>query len=217
MSVIRLLPPGAAPQSLIICLHGVGADALSLRPLAQHLQSANPTSAVLIPDAPHPSDLGGVGRQWFSVRGVTNTNRAHRIDAALPWLEAFIESEARELSLQADQVAVCGFSQGAMMALGLAAQEGSPRTIVSIAGRIAGLIALRPDTPIQVLLTHGDRDMVVPFVCLAEAERAFASAGYRVRQAPVHGLGHAIALEQANAAAAFIAECFANTTFEVTA
>lgn len=218
MTVIRLLPfDGATPQTLIVCLHGVGSGAMSLRPLGQMLRIANPTSVVIIPDAPHPSDLGGAGRQWFSVRGITNTNRADRIDAALPWLDAFIITERHQLLLAAKQVAVCGFSQGAMMALALASRDNAPRAIASIAGRIAAPIPARTNTSTRIFLSHGDLDPVVPFACMGEAERSFRSAGYRVTQAPMRGLSHVIAPSQADAACTFFAKCLADATLESTA
>jgi phospholipase/carboxylesterase len=80
MTIIRLLPlHGMAPQILIIVLHGVGADAGSMRPLAQHLHCENPNAAIVIPDAPIPFDLGDGGYQWFSIKGVTDYNRQVRI------------------------------------------------------------------------------------------------------------------------------------------
>ncbi len=206
MTVIRLLPSdGSAPHNLILCLHGVGADASSLMPLGRMLQFANPASAVLIPDAPTPSDFGGPGRQWFSIRGVTDTNRAARIAAALPWLEACILAERRDLALDAQRVAVCGFSQGAMMALALADCDDPPGAIASIAGRIASPIAVRSDAVTQIFLSHGDSDPVVPFACLSEAGKSFRVAGYVVQEAPVRGLGHTIASSQADAVGSFFA------------
>ncbi len=204
MTPIRLLPAyGAAPQCLIICLHGVGADAASMRPLCQRLHAANPTSAVIIPNAPTPSDLGG-GYQWFSVRGITDTNRAERITAALPWLDSFIADERQRYGVEEYRAAVCGFSQGAMMALALVGRPHLPSAVAAIAGRIAAPIASRNSNSTSVFLSHGDLDPVVPFACLSEAERAFRMAGYPVSAHPVRGLGHMIAQEQADAVGDFL-------------
>ena len=206
MTVIRLLPlDGSTPQSLIVCLHGVGADGLSLQPLGQMLRSTMPTSAVIIPDAPEPSDLGGPGWQWFSIRGVTNTDRAVRIAAAMPWLQAFMLAERKELALDAQQVAVCGFSQGAMMALALADCDDPPGAIASIAGRIAAPIAAQTDPWTRIFVSHGDCDPVVPFACLSEAGQSFRAAGYAVQEMPVRGLGHTVASIQADAVGSFFA------------
>jgi phospholipase/carboxylesterase len=207
MTAIHLAPSGgAAPKALIICLHGVGADAESLRPLGQLLQLASPTSAVIIPDAPAPFDMGGSGRQWFSVGGVTDQNRAARIESALPWLEQFILNQCNIFALDPKYVAVCGFSQGAMMALSLASSKLSLAAIVSIAGRIARPIGNRMDVSTRIMLTHGDLDLAVPFASMNEAARSFGSAGFKVHLLPIKGLGHTINQQQADATRAFIAQ-----------
>ncbi len=137
MTPLRLLPAHrAVPNSLIIVLHGVGADAASMRPLGERLHAANPTSAVIIPDAPTPSNLGG-GYQWFSVRGVTDINRSDRIASALLWLDRFIAEERQRYGIKQDCVAISGFSQGAMMALALVGRPNPPSAVAAIAGRIA--------------------------------------------------------------------------------
>ena len=215
MTVLRLRPPSAmTPHSLIVCLHGVGADAASLHPFGEMIQSANPTSAVVIPDAPHRFDLGGPGCQWFSVHGVTNANRAERIAATLPWLDAFIQAECRRWSLTSHDVGVCGFSQGAMMALALAGRNHPLRAIASIAGRVAAPAIMKSDSSPEIFLSHGESDPVVPFACLSEAYRAFELGGWAVTQLPVSGLGHTIAPTQAEAIGKFLARCFAAKSLE---
>ena len=75
-------------RQLFILLHGVGGTPDSLLPLAEAVRAAFPTAAVLIPEGFEPFDGGGAGRQWFSVRGVTEENRPARVAAALPALAA---------------------------------------------------------------------------------------------------------------------------------
>ena len=95
-----------------IFLHGVGSTGAAMRPLAESL---GVTATAHFPDGPHPFDMGQ-GRQWFSVKGVTEANRPDRIKAAMPEFRAVIES----FGDPADSVLV-GFSQGAIMALHAAA------------------------------------------------------------------------------------------------
>ena len=68
---IEFLPePGMDVRQLFILLHRVGGTPDSLLPLAEAVRAAFP-AAVLIPEGFEPFDGGGAGRQWFSVRGVT--------------------------------------------------------------------------------------------------------------------------------------------------
>ncbi|MGN6458114.1 MAG: esterase, partial [Achromobacter mucicolens] len=96
-SSIEFLPdPGVDVRQLFILLHGVGGSPANLEPLAQAVRAGFPSSAVLIPEGFEPFDGGGAGRQWFSVRGVTDDNRVDRVAQALPRLEAYVhDAQAR--------------------------------------------------------------------------------------------------------------------------
>jgi phospholipase/carboxylesterase len=209
MAVIRFPPASRAkPNSLLVLLHGVGSDVASLEPLGQVVREALRDSAVIIPDAPLPFDLSDHGHQWFSINGVTDLNRHSRIEAALPWIEDFIKREAQNHGLPFSRIGVCGFSQGAMMALALADCREPPVAIVSIAGRIARYPLPSTNAAPQLLLTHGTADQTVPFACLGEASSAFVIAGYSVLTLPIAGHGHHITSQQAKAVAQFFSDVF---------
>ena len=67
-----------------------------------------PTAAVLIPEGLSP-DGGGAGRQWFSVRGVTEENRPARVAAALPALAAYVQQAQQRFGLLQSDTALAGF------------------------------------------------------------------------------------------------------------
>ena len=71
---IELLSATLPIKQLFILLHGWGAEAADLLPLADTLGTAFPEAALLIPEGTHPLDGGGSGRQWFSVQGMTEEN-----------------------------------------------------------------------------------------------------------------------------------------------
>ncbi|WP_313067630.1 esterase [Achromobacter animicus] len=178
-SSIEFLPdPGVDVRQLFILLHGVGGSPASLEPLARAVRAAFPTAAVLIPEGFEAFDGGGTGRQWFSVRGVTEDNRAERVAQAMPQLETYVrEAQARFGLLQSD-TAVVGFSQGAIMALELVqAHDGMAGRVIAFSGRYAQLPKNAPlYTTIHLL--HGADDAVMS-VSQAQAAQA--------RLAELHG------------------------------
>ena len=108
---------------LIILLHGVGASGASLAPLAEAMAPALPGVAFATPDGVEPFDMGGPGRQWFSVKGVTAENRAARVAAARPAFDATLDRIIAEHGARPEHVALLGFSQGTIMSLDLLADK----------------------------------------------------------------------------------------------
>ena len=54
-------------KSVVILLHGYGADGNDLIGLAPHLARALPDTAFYSPNAPFPCEMSPFGRQWFSL------------------------------------------------------------------------------------------------------------------------------------------------------
>ena len=64
-------PASGQPEQLMLLLHGWGASAADMTPLALALQAAFPQAALLAPQGFEPVDSGLAGRQWFSLAGIT--------------------------------------------------------------------------------------------------------------------------------------------------
>ncbi|ALM82493.1 esterase [Bordetella sp. N] len=158
---LEFLPLEGETRQLFILLHGVGATPASMRPLAEALRAAFPQAAILAPAGFEAYDGGPAGRQWFSVRGVDEANRAERVLQALPPLVDYIRaSQARFHLLQSD-TALAGFSQGAIMALeAVGAHDGLAGRVLAFSGRYARLPQWAPQyTTIHLL--HGANDNVI--------------------------------------------------------
>ena len=193
-SIIVARPEGPALQ-LMLLFHGVGATAQDLVPLGRVLAAEFPDAFIVSIAAPLPSDMGGAGRQWFSVQGITEENRPERVDAALP---AFVETVAkwqREASVGTDAVALIGFSQGGIMALE------STRDRPALAGRvvsIAGRFARLPDSPnlgTTVHMFHGKADPVIHYGFTVEAAEHLVAIGADVTADVIPAIGHTVNAE----------------------
>jgi phospholipase/carboxylesterase len=150
------------PPQLLILLHGVGGRGALMRPLAQALRERFPQAAILAPDAPHAFDGGGPGRQWFSVAELDDARRIERVAEALGPLHDWIGGTAQRLGVREQAVALAGFSQGAILALELAARhDGAVGRVLAFAGRYARLPDAAPRRTTLHLL-HGGADAVIP-------------------------------------------------------
>lgn len=170
------------PWKQVIFLHGVGGNGAAMRPLAEALALPQPAA---FPDGPHPFDMGP-GRQWFSVRGVTEANRPGRVAEALPAFTRLIES----LGDPRDSLLI-GFSQGAIMALHAAASGLPVAGVIALSGRLAGPVGPRGDWP-PITLLHGADDPVMPLATARASEAWLRDAGAAPNLTVFDGLGHAI-------------------------
>lgn len=188
---LELLPAQGAPRPLFILLHGYGATAEDLLPLARTLREEYPDSGCLLPQGFQPADQP-FGRQWFPLQSVSEQNRAARVAAALPALADWIQAQQRRFGVVNPDTAVIGFSQGAIMALELAvAHDGLVGRVLAFAGRFATLPAQAP-TLTSIHLFHGEEDAVIPVTHARAAYERLASLQGDVTVDLASGVGHEI-------------------------
>jgi phospholipase/carboxylesterase len=191
---------------LVVLLHGVGASAADLRPLAGALASGLPQAAFLVPDGFQPWDGGGGGRQWFSLAGVTDGNRAARVKVAADEVSRWIDAELAARKLGGDRLVLIGFSQGAMVAASVALhRRPAPAALVLLSGRVAEAsppVAGAISTP--VLVAHGAADPVIPVAVVEPSARTLVAWGAKVTTRIYPGMGHEIGREELRDLAAFL-------------
>ena len=160
---IELLPDRRPPRQLYILLHGLGANAPELLPLARHFQEHYPDAAFLLPTAPYAHDTGGLHcHQWYSETDITDENRPARVAASLPALVTLIRQAQDQLKVLPPDTALVGFSQGATLALEFStAHDGAVGRVLVFSGRYAALPDKAPDLTTFHLL-HGEADDVIP-------------------------------------------------------
>jgi phospholipase/carboxylesterase len=179
----------------VVLLHGLGADGFDLIDLAPGWGKAVPDALFVAPHAPEPCDVAPYGRQWFSVQDRTPARMLAGMQVAAGHLAAFLDAETARLGLSAGDVALMGFSQGAMTALFTGLRHAPPpAAILAYSGRLLGaeaLLAERRARP-PVLLVHGEADEIVPASGSREAEAALRAAAVPVESAYRPGLGHGL-------------------------
>ena len=195
---------GKAPQSLAILLHGVGANGYDLLPLASLWAPYLPDTLFISPHAPecydeYPPDAAlwldeMAPYQWFSLKNITPENRVIRAEAALPELDAFIQTHLAAHGLTHKNLLLIGFSQGTIMALCWAIKQKTPCAgILGYSGRLIQTShEFTPQAVTPIMLIHGSEDPVIPV-----QEHHHAMAQLQKWQFPVTGFvdlgeGHTI-------------------------
>lgn len=200
---------GGKPQSLVLLLHGLGADGNDLISLAPYWAKLLPHTEFVSPHAPFPCDMAPYGRQWFSLQDRSPNMILAGVKAAAPILDAFIDAELAKRGLTDDKLALVGFSQGTMMSLYVAPRRArAPAAVVGYSGALVGAESLVTEVKSRppVLLVHGDADTIVPFQAMAAAASGLRAAGLTVETLPRPGLPHSIDDEGLIRGGRFIAE-----------
>lgn len=200
---------GKAPEQLVVLLHGYGSDGNDLIGLAPAWQGVLPDALFLAPNGPTASRIMASGYQWFDIDLVGDrlASRQLGVIAARPVLLQFFEDLWAQTGLRPEHTLLCGFSQGAMMALHVGLSLEKPLMgVVAFAGAFLppegfGTPQL-PKTP--VCLVHGDRDDVVAPDFSAEADAALREAGYEVSYHVSPGVGHGVSPDGLDFATNFV-------------
>lgn len=206
----RKEPRSGETKSVVIFLHGYGADGADLLGLADPLGEHLPDTLFLAPNAPEKSALNPMGYQWFPIPWIDGSPEEAAeagMRAAVDDLNAFLDGVLADEGVSADQVVLFGFSQGTMMALHVAPRRDEAfAAVVGFSGRLVQPESLVEEMRVKppVLLVHGDQDDVVPVQSLQEAGEALANAGFEVYAHVMKGTAHGIAPDGLSVALAFI-------------
>lgn len=194
---IVIQQPAHSPDRLILLFHGVGSTSQSMVGLGQRLAAEFPQAAVLSVPSPDMSDMGA-GRQWFSVRGITEDNRAERIAQTMPRFAETIGALQQSIGVAAAQTVLVGFSQGAIMALeSIGNSEPLAGRVVAIAGRFARE-PQHPPASMALHFIHGMSDPVIDHRHTVTAAEYLSRLGANVTADLIEGLGHGINAEAAD-------------------
>jgi len=202
-------PKGQA-RSVVILVHGYGADGADLLGLAEPFAPHLPNTAYYAPNAPERCANNPHGYQWFPIPWLDGSSQAAAVAgmrAAEEDLNAFIDEVLEAEGLGPEALALVGFSQGTMMSLQVAPRRAKPvAAVVGFSGRLlnAGTLAGEVKSRMPVLLIHGDMDEMVPVASLKEAADALTQAGFETYAHVSKGIGHGIAPDGLSLALGFL-------------
>jgi len=207
----RKEPVSGETRSVVVFLHGYGANGADLLGLADVLGEHLPDTLFVAPDA--PETIAGLpnGYQWFPIPwldGSSEEEAERGLRAASDDLNAFLDALLVDEDLLPEQMVLFGFSQGTMISLHVSPRREDPVAgIVAFSGRLLSPESLADETRVRppVLLVHGDADDVVPVQSLPAAAEALQEAGWQDVFAHImKGTAHGIAPDGLSVALAFM-------------
>ncbi len=201
-------------QQMVILLHGYGSNAQDLINIAPAFAKALPRACFIAPNAPFPWEGGGArsAYQWFGgVHTSSNASLLQGVCQIESCLKAFIELQLSQYKLDYNKLVLCGFSQGAMVALHM-----GMRVLPAIGGVLAysGML-IAPETLREtmlsmppVMLIHGKRDDIIPVTYASLTQNALINVGVPVQIHIENSLEHAISANGIAEGSAFLRRIF---------
>ncbi|RLA44885.1 MAG: carboxylesterase [Gammaproteobacteria bacterium] len=205
---------GSEPDTSIIWMHGLGADANDFAPAVPMLQlDSGRAVRFVFPNAPiRPVTLNGgmQMRAWFDLISLDRDAPQDEagIRAAADGIEALIQREC-DRGIAAERIVIAGFSQGGAMAL---------FTALRYPEKLAGIVALSTYVPVAhamepelsaanhglpIFMAHGPMDEVVPFNFARSSRKRLHQLGYDVEWHE-YPMGHSVIPEELQDIKAFL-------------
>ncbi|MBN9501152.1 MAG: hypothetical protein BGO01_03000 [Armatimonadetes bacterium 55-13] len=178
------LTSGEADPLTLILLHGLGADEFDLLGLVDTFD--HPMRVVSL-RAPLSCPWGGYS--WFGI-DVTDGQLAVDGEEVLGSYQLLLEFLS---SFDSSRVILGGFSQGAMMTLGvMAANPGLVKAGLAMSGGLLPIFDISEAAAGPILMTHGSDDPIVP-VSFGRESAALLTSRHRSVEFREYRMGHEIA------------------------
>ena len=199
-----------ADSSIVLFLHGYGADGSDLLGLAQPLAEHLPDTVFAAVDAPTRSMANPAGFQWFPIPWIDGSSEVAAAEAlrhSAKLVDGFVDKVLADEGLAPERLILFGFSQGSMMSMHVAPRRADPVAgVVAFSGRLMFPDAFADEVLSQppIILIHGSADDVVPFAEMQAAGDVLQSAGFEVFGHVMEDVGHGISPDGLSVALAFI-------------
>ena len=183
------------PNSLVILLHGIGADAFDLIPLAKYWALTLKKTKFYSLHAPYPCKSTSSGKQWFDLEDRDQTRILKEIELVKPMIITFLKKKLKDYNLQYKDLILVGFSQGTMVALNLTLTM--KEEVRGVLGYSGGVI-LTKSGKIEIIskpnicLVHGKNDEVVPKKMMETTKIILKDNNIDVDTHLIENLGHSI-------------------------
>ena len=187
----------------IFLLHGMGSNEEDLLQLVQDFKEQCHIFSLRGPITQKP------GYAFFTIQDIGKPDRAI-FDKVLVALQRFMLEAIDEYQVDPNKVYVLGFSQGAILAQTLAFTMGNLISgVVALSGYVPQFVteeySIRPVNNLQIFISHGDYDYVIPSQWGMDSKETFERFGADVtfKQYPD---GHGVTQENMRDLIVFLAQ-----------
>ena len=194
-------------KNAIILLHGYGGDGKDISMLTLNWKRFLKNTVFLCPDAHEVCALNPSGYQWFDLNKddpeyiLEETKKAENV------LNDYILEVRNFYNLNNSQICISGFSQGCMMSLNVGLTSDKKfNCIVGFSGKIINMkdLTSRIKNKTEILMIHGENDLIVPVNNLLEAKDFFIRNKIKIETLMIKNCDHHIPTEASSAALNFI-------------
>src|SRR5687767_6280060 len=191
--VFRFAPtPERRSNHLFVFLHGCGATAQSMIPIAFKFQARFPSAALVLPSGFDPDARGGAAQDWYPTRGLNCDNHRQRVAAVLPDVEDLVRTEQTTSDVPAERAVLIGSAGGRTVAVEAVMLAGSAAAVDAFAARFAPNPGPGSRISSRIHLVHGEFDSVISRVYAERAARVLSGLHVPVTLDIVEDLGHAL-------------------------
>src|SRR3954466_8751559 len=140
---------------LFVFLHGCGATAQSMIPIAFKFQARFPSAALVVPSGFDPDARGGAAQDWYPTHGLHCDNHGERVASVLPDFEDLVRREQTNFGVTASHTVRLGFAEGGTLAREALKPPGLAGAVVVLCSRYARLPARGARIGSRILLVPG--------------------------------------------------------------
>lgn len=183
---------GGKADSLVVLIHGYGANGDDLISLGKVWGSQLPNTAFVAPHGPEVCEVNPSGNQWFDLRQWNPFEIMKSLQALTPEFNSYLDHLLKTYDLPPKKLALVGFSQGAVLALHIALHRLPCAGVLSYSGAFlddpSEILVARP----PVLLIHGQEDTILSAEFSKSAEQRLKELQVPVTLKLLPNLGHGI-------------------------
>ena len=114
---------GKKINKILIFIHGFGANGQDLLALAKYFEAVEKNFIAIAPNAPYKHNMSDNSYYWFSLDIWEEKYLYNQMKKSMIILQEFIDYIKQQYQLNEDNIILCGFSQGSLLAIHFALEN----------------------------------------------------------------------------------------------